>query len=206
MIHASHDGAGLDGDDPQPGEPVERAAGRHREHHHRAVELRAHEVVDDRAAGAAHDARLVAGAGVEREREPEVLRDRPERGRTRRRCTGAGGTCAGRNSARKPCSATRLASSIAPSMSSIGTMPTGSRRGSSNTSAAQLLYARHSCTLELGVFGREAGLQRERREDHLGADAVARLVAQAVVGIEVADDRDLALGRGHQLAAAAGSR
>ena len=68
-----------------------------------------------------------------------------------------------------------------------------------NTSAAQSLYARHSCELELGVVGREARLQRERREDHLGADAVAQLVAEAVVGVEVADDRDLALGRRHEL-------
>ena len=74
--------AGLDGDDAEVGEPVERAARGEREHHHRPVELRAEEVVDDRATGPAHDARLVAGAGVEREREPELLRRRPRTGRT----------------------------------------------------------------------------------------------------------------------------
>ena len=37
----------------------------------RAVDLRAEEVVDHRAAGAALDARLVAGAGVEGERQPD---------------------------------------------------------------------------------------------------------------------------------------
>jgi hypothetical protein len=71
-------GTRLDRDDAQVGETVERAARRHRQDHHRAVELRPHEVVDDRAAGTTHDARLVAGARVERERERELLCHGPE--------------------------------------------------------------------------------------------------------------------------------
>jgi hypothetical protein len=55
------------------------ASGGEAEDDHRPVELRAHEVVDHRAARTAYDPGLVAGARVEREREPELLGDRPER-------------------------------------------------------------------------------------------------------------------------------
>jgi hypothetical protein len=44
--------------------------------------------------------------------------------------------------------------------------------------------------LELGVVAAEARLERERREDHFGADTVALLVSQTILGVEVADGRE----------------
>ena len=54
--------------------------------------------------------------------------------------------------------------------------------------------------LEAGVVGREAGLERERREDDLGAHAVALLVGEAARGVDVADHRLGELAGRHQLA------
>ena len=107
MIHASHDAPVSTVTSRRPGEAVERAARGHGEQHHRAVELRAHQVVDHRATRTAHDARLVAGSRVEGERQAEVLRGCPERV-VRGVVVGRCGTFAGRNSARKPCSAATL--------------------------------------------------------------------------------------------------
>jgi hypothetical protein len=51
--------------------------------------------------------------------------------------------------------------------------------------------------LKARIVGREAGLQRERREDDLARDAVALLVADPLVDVEVADDGVLQLGSRH---------
>ncbi len=174
--------------------------------HHRAVELRAEEVVDDRAAGPAHDARLVAGAGVEREREPELLGHGPEpvvlgvvvgprrhpRGEEQRPAPACRRGAAPRRSPRR-CRASAPA-------------PTASSRCVAEHVGGPVVVRAAQLQLEPGVVGREARLQRERREDHLGGDAVALLVADAVVGVEVADDRDLALGRPSSASAGRGPR
>ncbi len=54
--------------------------------------------------------------------------------------------------------------------------------------------------LQFGVFGCEAGLECEGGEDHFGAHAVACLIANAGLDVEVADDRALQLVFRHELA------
>ena len=176
MIHASHDAPVSTVTILQLREAVERATGREGEDHHGTVELRAHEVVDDRAAGPAHHAWFVAGAGVEREREAELLGHGPERvvgavvvgprrhlGGQEQRPEALIGDDLGVFDRTVDVEHRHHADGQQPVVVEHVAGPRVVR-------AAQL-------TLELGVVAGEARLQRERREDHLGAHAVAELVA-----------------------------
>ena len=79
-------------------------------------------------------------------------------------------------------------------------MPTASSRWIAEHLGRPTVVRAAQFQLEPGVVGRETRLQREGGEDHLGRHAVAQLVVPPVAGVPVADDRELAFRRRHQLA------
>ena len=139
----------------------------------------------------------MTGTGVERERQTEILRDRPERVVRLvvvRPLRNLGGQ------------EQRAEALFGNSLRVFDCTVDVEHRHDADGEQARIVEHLDRPTvvrtaqraLEPGVVGGETGLERERREDDLGAHAVACLITETVVSIEVADDRDFPLRCRHE--------